>query len=144
MQWTALDNHSVASIVALGDGNDEGAHLVFRNTSTASSDDPYAMSERMRIDSSGNVLIATTSSTAPHTLSSGQGLMLNASRYISLARSSDCLFLNRTGSNGGVARFYRSGGTDVGSISVTTSSTSYNTSSDYRLKENVVDMTGAQ
>ena len=31
----------------------------------------------------------------------------------------------------------------VGSISVTTSATAYNTSSDYRLKENVVPLTGA-
>jgi hypothetical protein len=31
----------------------------------------------------------------------------------------------------------------VGSISTTSSATSYNTSSDYRLKENVVEMTGA-
>ena len=35
------------------------------------------------------------------------------------------------------------GGAEVGSISTGTSSTSYNTSSDYRLKENVVEMTGA-
>jgi hypothetical protein len=101
------------------------------------------ITERMRIDSSGNVLVATTSSTAPHTLTSGEGLMINSSLYLSIARSSDSLFLNRTGSNGGVARFYRDGGTDVGSISVTTTATAYNTSSDYRLKENVVDMTGA-
>ena len=32
---------------------------------------------------------------------------------------------------------------NVGSISVNTSSTAYNTSSDHRLKENVVDLTGA-
>ena len=35
------------------------------------------------------------------------------------------------------------GGSQVGSIVTNTSTTSYNTSSDYRLKENVVDMTGA-
>jgi len=42
-------------------------------------------------------------------------------------------------------RFHTSaGGTgQVGSITVSTSSTSYNTSSDYRLKENVVELTGA-
>ena len=34
-------------------------------------------------------------------------------------------------------------GSEVGSIVTNVSSTSYNTSSDYRLKENVVDMTGA-
>ena len=36
-----------------------------------------------------------------------------------------------------------SGNTNVGSISLTNLATSFNTSSDYRLKENVIDMTGA-
>jgi hypothetical protein len=34
-------------------------------------------------------------------------------------------------------------GEQVGTISVTTSATAYNTSSDYRLKENIAPMTGA-
>jgi hypothetical protein len=40
------------------------------------------------------------------------------------------------------AFFYHSGGS-VGNISTTSSATAYNTSSDYRLKENVVPLTGA-
>ena len=43
------------------------------------------------------------------------------------------------GNNDAVAEFQRSG-TRVGSIHVNTSNTSYNTSSDYRLKENVVPL----
>ncbi len=39
--------------------------------------------------------------------------------------------------------FYRNGGTDVGSISVTSSATTYNTSSDQRLKDNIVDAPSA-
>ena len=39
--------------------------------------------------------------------------------------------------------FENSSGTQVGTISVTTTATAYNTSSDYRLKENVVPLTGA-
>ena len=38
---------------------------------------------------------------------------------------------------------FENGGSPVGSIVVSGSSTAYNTSSDYRLKENVVEMTGA-
>jgi hypothetical protein len=41
-----------------------------------------------------------------------------------------------------VLQFYK-GPTAVGTISVTASATAYNTSSDYRLKENVVPLTGA-
>ena len=41
------------------------------------------------------------------------------------------------------ALFHNSGATVAGSIFSTTSSTAFNTSSDHRMKENVVDMTGA-
>ena len=97
--------------------------------------------ESARIDSSGNLLVGTTSSTTPHT-SGTVGIHLGANQIISVARTSDSLFLRRNGSNGGVARFYRDG-TNVGSIDVTTTATSYVTSSDYRLKESVAPMTGA-
>jgi hypothetical protein len=52
------------------------------------------------------------------------------------------LALNRLSSNGAIAQFYKDSST-VGSITVTSTSSSYNTSSDYRLKENVVPLTGA-
>jgi len=53
-----------------------------------------------------------------------------------------CAIMDRTGSTGTLQSF-KSDGSGVGSIGVTGSSTSYNTSSDYRLKENVVPMTGS-
>ena len=46
--------------------------------------------------------------------------------------------INRLGSDGDAVKFFRSGGSESGSISVTGNATAYNTSSDYRLKENVV------
>ena len=52
------------------------------------------------------------------------------------------LTLQRSASGGNVARFVRGTGS-VGTISVTASATSYNTTSDYRLKENVVSLSGA-
>jgi len=53
-----------------------------------------------------------------------------------------CLINN--GSNGTYQPFvFENGGTNRGSIQTTTSGTSYFTSSDYRMKENVVDLTGA-
>ena len=53
------------------------------------------------------------------------------------------LYLYRHGSSAGpVAAFYYNH-SDVGSIDVASSSTSYNTSSDYRLKDNVTDLSGA-
>jgi len=62
------------------------------------------------------------------------------SLFISRSNST-LLYLNRN-SNGGAQEFRRSG-VAVGSISVTASATAYNTSSDYRLKENVVPLSGA-
>lgn len=41
-----------------------------------------------------------------------------------------------------IATWYR-GGSSVGNISITNTTTAYNTSSDYRLKENIAPMTGA-
>jgi hypothetical protein len=84
--------------------------------------------ERARIDSSGNLLVGTTS------YSNGQdAVALNpVSRYFS--RSS-------TGSQYQIV-FANPNGT-IGRIETNGSSTSFVTSSDYRLKENIAPMTGA-
>jgi hypothetical protein len=52
------------------------------------------------------------------------------------------LFVRRRTSDGAIAQFYRDT-TQVGSISVTTTATAYNTSSDARLKTNVRALTGS-
>jgi len=52
------------------------------------------------------------------------------------------LELNRT-TNDGELVYFKQGGIVRGSISISGSTTSYNTTSDYRLKENVVAMSGA-
>jgi hypothetical protein len=62
---------------------------------------------------------------------------------IRIASTSYCLDLNRANAVDGELARFRKQATQVGGISVTGSSTSYNTSSDYRLKENVVAMSGA-
>ena len=52
----ASDNHAVAGLYALGDGNNEGAHLVFKTTSAASGTSIYSdVEERLRITSTGLV-----------------------------------------------------------------------------------------
>jgi len=85
-------------------------------------DSTISFSEAMRIDS-GNVLVGTTTA-------KGNYLTVGSS---SVAGSSG--HFDRSG-DGGLVRFYRSGA-EVGYISVTSSSTAYNTSSDYRLKTDV-------
>ena len=57
LNFAASDDHSVANIQVLGDGDNEGAHIVFKTTSAAASADPYnaATVERLRITSSGKL-----------------------------------------------------------------------------------------
>ena len=119
-----------------------------------------ADAERMRIDSNGHVLPAADST---------YDLGANATRfrqaYIdeidigdnSLAASAaNAAFVGyagggseyaievKTDASTGVAMYFlHSTSTACGSISVGSSATAYNTSSDYRLKENVSDMSGA-
>lgn len=105
----------------------------------------YANSaRRMRINSSGDILIGTTSNTL-YSASTGGGMHFNANGPTTIARTSNaaCLILNKTNSGYGPIQQFRRNGSTVGDIQVTASSTSYNTSSDYRLKENVVPLTSA-
>jgi len=97
--------------------------------------------ERMRIDSSGTVLIGKTSGDDTVTgIKFGNG---SGDRVFTAATSASWgVMVNRQGDDGKAINFRR-GNTDVGSINVTSSATSYNTSSDYRLKENITPMTGA-
>jgi hypothetical protein len=84
-----------------------------------------------------------TSSTEPGNGNTITGAAIRSvgAMYISRGEDPPALFVNKN-SNSQAVRFLRSG-TSVGNISVTASNTSYNTSSDYRLKENVVDLDGA-
>ena len=57
INFLASDDHSVASLGAVGDGDNEGAHIVFRTTSAAANNSPFnaATPERLRITSDGDV-----------------------------------------------------------------------------------------
>ena len=56
IQFSASDDHAVASIAAFGDGDDEGAYLSFRTTSSATTNSWYTgTDEAMRIDSNRDI-----------------------------------------------------------------------------------------
>jgi hypothetical protein len=89
----------------------------------------------MTIDSSGNLLVARTNATfygggvklgVEQTSGSAWGIGINA--------NGNAIVFNHTGNTS----------TAVGSITVTTSATTYNTSSDYRLKDITGSVTGAK
>jgi len=94
--------------------------------------------ERARITSDGYLLVGKTVTTF-----TTDGVALQPAGTAYMSRDSDItLLLNRNGSDGQTAAFYKAG-TQVGNISVTGSLTSYNVSSDYRLKNTIAPMTGA-
>lgn len=87
--------------------------------------------ERMRITATGDVIIGRTT-----TDDSVQGFGYYNSRVNSTSASAAAALFNRQSSDGDIVLFRRAN-TGVGSISVTTSATAYNTTSDYRLKEGI-------
>jgi len=94
--------------------------------------------ERARFTAGGNFLVGKSTDD-----DNTNGIRLSQIGILSVSRNNNlALLLNRTGSDGIIALF-RNDGSTAGDISVSGTSTSYNTSSDYRLKENVVKMTGA-
>jgi hypothetical protein len=93
--------------------------------------------ERMRITSGGDAVIGKTSVSY-----STVGIAFEALGTISATRSSDfSAVFNRNTTDGGVVQF-RKDNVAVGSISVTGSATAYNTSSDYRLKQDLKNFNG--
>jgi len=102
--------------------------LVFYTGKTSAS-----VSERMRITSAGELLKGIQTAAGQGTLADFNSSEMG-NGYINLCRDDTATIKQiRFGKNG----------SEVGSISTTGSTTAYNTSSDYRLKENVVEMTGA-
>ena len=96
--------------------------------------------ERARINSNG-LLLGTTVALSPST-TTDNGFRCSTAGVVTISRAGVPLSLQRTTANGGIVDFYRDT-TAVGSISVTASATAYNTSSDYRLKENIIPLDGA-
>ncbi len=96
-------------------------------------------SEHARIDSSGNLLVGTTSQISSGKLSVAGGASANGITATTAATSGYTVAsFQRTASDGQAVQFKR-GAAEVGSISLTSSATAYNTSSDQRLKENIQD-----
>lgn len=87
-------------------------------------------------DTSGNLSLNTTDTTLYNNTSGTGACYRVGASFDILSASDNALILNRCGTDGGIAEF-RKGGTVVGSITVNGTSTGYNTSSDYRLKEDI-------
>jgi hypothetical protein len=117
VRGAGIDTYSVTA------GNDHGLRFYTNAVSTAPA-------ERMRLDSSGNLLVGTTSQIGAGRLCIS--VTGNTVRGIEIQ--------NTNTSNVNAVVFRNSSAAIVGTITNSTTSTVYGTSSDYRLKENVVDL----
>jgi hypothetical protein len=117
-----------------------------KGAGTAGSTDAFlvdgaAPASAARIDSSGNLLVGTTSS-SPGISNTTVGIALSAT-FIAASRNDDySYFANRNNSDGGLFWFGRQG-SFIGSISITTTAVAYNQTSDISLKENIAEAPSA-
>lgn len=91
----------------------------------------------------GGISILWNTTVNPTTNNSISGLQVASHGRINVGNFGTCARFNRHTTEGNIVSFNYAT-TNVGNISVTSSSTAYNTSSDYRLKENVVNLTNAK
>ena len=90
-------------------------------------------SERMRLDSSGGVKINTTA----NVVTGYEQFSVNGTGGFKSGNTTTVAIWNTTTTNNGIQFFSGSGGTGVGSIALGASGTTYNTTSDIRLKESI-------
>jgi len=160
--FTALDIGSQSSLWSIGSGNGtsyysnnlyyNGSSRIYKTTGGASeytqgsgthqwyvassgtAGNSVSLSEAMRINATRDILFGTTTSPT----SSGGG-----SAFINDGENRWQLIQNQNTTDSRALQSFRNPNGAIGSISTSGSSTSFNTSSDYRLKENIVPMTGA-
>jgi hypothetical protein len=109
--------------------NGDTASLIFGSTATGGS----TATERMRIDSSGSVLVGTTTAISGFNMVLQHGNSGAGAGLATVTTTTDAVN----------AISFRNPNGQIGRVQVNLTTTTYVTSSDYRLKENIVPMTGA-
>jgi hypothetical protein len=129
----ATDGGECAIYFKDDDGNKDG-RITYRTDYSGQTDNFMSFftnnSEKVRIDGSGKVNIGTSA--------------VDGFLQVKHNNNADVLLmLHDTSGAGGTAVRFKVNGSTVGSIANSASGTSFNTTSDHRLKEGVEDMTGA-
>jgi hypothetical protein len=121
--------------------NTIGAYIYYTRTGGSAGDMTFGsgtnsgVSERMRIISSGNIVIGKTEDSV--SAETTKGIQFQQSGRILCTVDGTYSAFSRLSSDGDIITFHRGTTSKVGSISVTTSNVAYNTSaSDIRLKKN--------
>ncbi len=119
----------------IGTGGSATGNTAFRNSFVVGTQSASPLvfttsdTERMRIESGGNLCLGSTTAAAK--------------LRVNYTGESYGLRVGTTATSGVAVQFVYEPSDQVGTITNTTSATAYNTSSDYRLKEDDVPMTGA-
>ena len=126
--------------------NPTKGNIAFSTGGDATQDPEIAPTERWKIEHSGSLTSNGSLATAALTTAGACfNIQTTAFEGLSLVKNNNgwgtVLFINRLNpyATGNFVEF-QSNNSNVGSISTNGSSTSYNTSSDYRLKENIVNL----
>ena len=131
----AYMNTDEASKIHLNDGS-----IRFDNAASGTAGNAITFSERMRINTTGQVLIGTSSSLYSSTQKDGlQVEGAGGGPFVIVCKNVD------TSGGANQILFLDGSGNTCGEIAsnATNNTTSYGTSSDYRLKENITDVTNA-
>ena len=133
-----------------------GQHI-WQTAASGTAGNAISFTQSMTLDSSGNLLVGTTSAptggpAAPFFYAGSifaniTSSVSGATSVINVEHSGGSYYgiMLKNGSTGtsDALNFRNSSNLQVGNIGVSTTATSYNSSSDYRLKENIAPMTGA-
>jgi hypothetical protein len=135
--WSSSDGNYMA--------RNNGGALTFNSGNTIGSS---AGTERMRITSDGNLMVGTTTTAYGggerlSVVTSGGGGGTTGAGIRGVNQVILGLWNQTVGSSTLIAFAANTAGDGVGSVTTNGTNTSYNTSSDYRLKENIAPMTGA-
>ena len=139
-------------LLATEPSSGNGGHCGIRALSTGNGDSALTFStrgnstqaERMRINSDGDVFVGTTTTNPGFGTNSDPGHYINHVGYAMHSRDNGtALFIARNDNTGSLVSFNYTGGGQIADISTNGSSVSYNTGSDYRLKENITTLTNA-
>ncbi len=155
-----IDGTSIGRVDCLAGGSGGGGMFasssqlqVFSNfgvnlqlSSAANIDFVTSSTDRMKITSGGDVLMggfAANGSVSPTLNGFGFTASGTATAVCNFSDVNEMFVFNQRDGAGTTQIDFRNGNVERGKIQWTTSGTSYNSTSDYRLKENVVEMTGA-
>ena len=129
---------AVAEATQSGSANPSSIRFYTKPSTAGPGNSP---SERMRINHSGHVTIGTTNDDNGSSANTDAGVVIRESGQV-ICRRNDLMFTAKGIATGGYTAFRTmSAQTEVGNITFNSGGTAYNTSSDYRRKENVVNLT---